>query len=152
MSIDTPGPFSVRLAPDGVSIPETPGGPILSSQQRALYYSLSVLDRGLGSMYLGAIMVLSYGANPDCLPLAAHGIRELMEKLPRRFNVPMIAQAEKLMDKVRELERSWNDALGKTKSHCGQSWAGAVDPPLAKFLDALGFFSSQSLFPKIVSQ
>lgn len=66
----------------------------LTGQQRALYEAL--LDLGsaakdenprMAKMYFGAVLVLRQIGNPDRLALAAHGLRELMEKMPRFLDV-----------------------------------------------------------------
>lgn len=54
-------------------------------------------------MYLGALDVLQHNGNPDRLALVAHGIRELIEKLPRFLDVP---STEKRGPGIREQARS----------------------------------------------
>ena len=60
----------------------------LSAQQRALYEALAEQDKRLAGIYLGSLLVLSQLENPDSLALAAHSLRELMEKLPKYRDLP----------------------------------------------------------------
>ncbi len=57
-------------------------------------------------MYLGAILVFGQRGNPDAIALAAHGLRELMEKLARHLNVPM-AQTSGVTAKVFEMSAKY---------------------------------------------
>ncbi len=82
----------------------------ISGKQRFLYEALSERDtqlaneqgKKLADMYLGALRVLADEHNPDRLPLAAHGIRELLEKLPRYLKVPTQAAAPKKLPSLKE--------------------------------------------------
>ena len=113
---------------------------VLSGQQRALYDALMEKDRRLANMYLGTLVVLSSNGNPDQLALAAHGLRELMEKAARSLNVPTEAHQEKLKDKVVNLENRWTRTLQNTKCHHDQNWVGIIDTPLCNLLQEVGGF------------
>jgi hypothetical protein len=106
----------------------------LSGQQRALYEALSEKDERLAGMYLGSLLVLRQTENPDLLALAAHGLRELMEKLPRYFDLPVGTKPPSLKVKVLELTRSWGNAVKNSKCGENPSWSGVIDSPLRKFL------------------
>ena len=54
---------------------------VLADQQVRLLRALQSKDDSLAAMYLGALRVLSDCDNQDRFSLAAHGIRELMEKI-----------------------------------------------------------------------
>jgi hypothetical protein len=56
---------------------------ILPEQQLALYKALLRKHDVLAQMYYGAIKVLTDIDNPERYALAAHDMRELMEKLPK---------------------------------------------------------------------
>jgi len=112
----------------------------LSGQQRAMYESLLGKDPTLARIYLGALMVFISRSNPDFLALSAHGLRELMEKLPQFVDVEIKARKEKLGEKVRSLEQSWLSAVSKTKCYNSQKWCGEIDSPLARFLGRAGGF------------
>jgi hypothetical protein len=112
----------------------------LSGQQSALYGALSKKDQNLANMYMGTLIVLNHNENPDHLALAAHGIRELMEKLPEFVNVPIRAQSESLKSEVRNLEQIWLFTLEKSQSYNNQIWEGDIDPRLHKLLKKLHLF------------
>jgi hypothetical protein len=87
-----------------------PAGLVLGGQQQALLTALIELDPQLGVMYLGGLHVLHQDGNPDREALAAHAIRELMEKLPQFVDVPTREKVKKpasLGVKVRELGDAW---------------------------------------------
>jgi hypothetical protein len=115
---------------------------ILQPQQDALHRALSNTAAKLGTMYMGALVVLDQGSNPDRFALAAHGIRELMEKLPTYLDLPMQAHSESLKSKVREIEDCWGRASGSSMCHKNGDWGGTVDQPLQKFLRSLQSFFS----------
>jgi hypothetical protein len=126
----------------------TPGATVeaatraLSGQQLALYRALAEKSERLASMYYGALLVLGSAANPDRFALAAHGLRELMEKLPSHLDVAMPAHGEKLMTKIREVENAWNFVVNSGGWNSPPSaWQGSIDKPLRKLLTKLdGFF------------
>ena len=76
----------------------------LLPHQRALLKALETKDKALGSMYYGALKVMNDNGNPDRFALAAHSIRELMEKLPYYLELRLKATKETLKEKVRQLE------------------------------------------------
>lgn len=59
----------------------------LSGSENQLHRALSDKDPRIGKMYLGSLMALADESNPDRLPLAAHDLRELMEKMPEYMDV-----------------------------------------------------------------
>jgi len=83
----------------------------LTNQQNALHDALTRNDVDLGNMYLGTLFVLAQTENPDRLALAAHGIRELMDKIPYYFDIQITAQKESLKPKVNEIETEWNKTI-----------------------------------------
>ncbi len=112
----------------------------LSGQQQALYNALLEKDQGLTKMYYGALIMINHNNNPDHLALAAHGIRELMEKIPAFVDVQIKAQTESLKVKVFELENSWVATLRNTKCYKSQKWSDQIDMPLSKLLERLYAF------------
>lgn len=117
----------------------------LSGQQQALYNALLEKDQGLTNMYYGALMMLNHNSNPDNLALAAHGVRELMEKIPVFVDVQIKAQTESLKGKVLELENFWTATLRKTKCYKSQKWSGQIDVPLLECSKDFTYFLSGSL-------
>lgn len=85
---------------------------VLTGQQRVLAAALREKDQQVETMYLGALHVFQQPANPDRLALAAHAVRELMEKLPEHLDVPSHDKPSKrqpsLNVKVRELADQWS--------------------------------------------
>ena len=95
-----------------------------SEQQELLRRVLAERDIQAETIYVGALMVLSDDTNPDRLAMAAHGIRELIEKLPKYFNLPM-AEREKMGDKLAPVRAAWSKALpelDKEKPLPGALW------------------------------
>jgi hypothetical protein len=112
----------------------------LSGHQRAILLELSAKDQRLGAIYLGTHHVLGQRENPDRLPLAAHGIRELIEKLPlySRVDVPVaedsgLKQPPKppgLTQKVQDLSEHWSRVGTPPKR--GDEVSGALQRFLGK--------------------
>lgn len=119
-----------------------PRGLNLLPQQSALQKALEQRDHRLGRYYLGALWVLADKDNPDRIHLAAHGIRELMEKLPEYLDVPSEAQREALKPMVREVEDSWSAVRARSACFSSGKWDGAIDGPLRKLLVQLDAFFS----------
>jgi len=112
----------------------------LSGQQSALYRALLEKDQKLADMYMGTLIVLNHNENPDHLAHAAHGVRELMEKLPSFVNVPIKAQSESLKSKIIELEKIWLTTLEKSQSYNNPIWEGDIDSRLHTLLNKLHLF------------
>jgi hypothetical protein len=85
-------------------------------------------------MYLGALWVHGQDGNPDRLALAAHGLRELMEKLPMYLDLPIATKPPSLKDKVRGLAQSWGNCAKNSTCGGNPGWSGAIDGSLRKFL------------------
>lgn len=113
---------------------------VLSGQQRTLFRALAKKDSELAKMYYGAIHVLSDNKNPEALPLAAHAIREMMEKIPEIIDVPVKAQKENLKGKIREVEDFWKRATTNSQCYDQGQWCGKIDGSLRKLLARLGKF------------
>jgi hypothetical protein len=85
-------------------------------------------------MYFGVLHVLSSNSNPDRFALAAHGIREIMEKIPSYMDLPVKVRSATLTDKFRELDKSWVFACTGSNCKASNEWMGNIDGPLKKFL------------------
>jgi len=121
----------------------------LSHQPRLLYQELARRSPELARIYLGALMVFS-SANPDRLALAAHGFRELIEKVPRRLGGVQTGH-ESMTEQARKLQESWRQTCGTSKCH-QDSWKGEIDEPLRNLLTTLGRFVDwldQSRLPRM---
>jgi hypothetical protein len=116
------------------------GGPRFGDQQIVLGSVLQEKRPLLSGMYLGALYVLNAGNNPDRLALAAHGLRELMEKLTLYYNVPASPQSSmqkklpSLKEKVRQLQDHWQNVQKNSKCRSNPGWSGEIDKPLLRFL------------------
>lgn len=117
----------------------------LSGEQLALQRALREKDSSLAAMYYGVLLVLGQTENPDRFPLAAHGVREIMEKLPRYVELPepaagvdenpggMNSQAQALCDE-------WDRTIRNSQRRDSQGWAGEIDQPLRRLLKKLDGF------------
>ncbi|MHB8172964.1 MAG: hypothetical protein ACYDFU_00695 [Nitrospirota bacterium] len=84
-----------------------------SSRQRALLMALGERSTLLAEMYYGALKVLADGNNPSKLPLSAHGIRELMEKLPTELGIKVKIDSAGIKVRVENLKRIYDNCKGR---------------------------------------
>ena len=119
--------------------PEIKSALKLSGHQRALLESLTERDCSLARMYLGTIEVLESG-NSNQFALAAHGIRELIEKLPSSLEVDQPSQKQHLRSKVGNIAEDWKRAKKNSMCHKIGSWNGEIDSSLKRFLKRTGEF------------
>ncbi len=110
------------------------------AREKALKKCLDDKSRRLSSMYYGALETLRDSQNPDRFALAAHGLRELMEKLPSEIEVDMPAHRQNMGEKVRELFKQWEKAKEITKCRANGSWQGPIDSHLGNFLGKVETF------------
>ena len=122
------------------SVDRQSGRQNLSGQQYALYRALLEKDKGLADIYLGAMTVLGQTGNPDELALAAHGLRELIEKIPALVDVKIKAQREGLKAKVREIEGHWEKTVEESECIQNTRWVGEIDRHLSNLLERLKNF------------
>jgi len=80
--------------------------PNLEPQQKVLYQKLNEEKYFLAKIYIGGLHVLQQKDNPDQLSLAAHSLRELMEKIPLYADI-RIKPPVSLGAKVREIYDIW---------------------------------------------
>jgi hypothetical protein len=81
-------------------MPEPPVRIELSGERLALYEALFRRSERIARMYLGAHYALPGGLNPERFAVAAHCVRELMEKVPEIVAVSTPAHSERLGAKV----------------------------------------------------
>lgn len=128
----------------------------MSARQWMIFTALSSKHARLAAMYAGACHVLVSG-NPDHLALAAHDIRELIEKLPDHVDVPAAAESDKLKqpskppslkEKVNALAQQWRPIASGIEN------APEIDGRLKRFHNKLqDFFEWFELdFPTRVAQ
>jgi hypothetical protein len=113
---------------------------ILLGQQFDLYKALLRKHGDLAQIYYGAIKVLTDVDNPDRFALAAHDIRELMEKIPNYIDVETKAHNEKLGDKVLLLKEHWHKTCSKTTCVIDGAWNREIDESLASQLQEFESF------------
>lgn len=135
-------------------VPTTIGGARLSRSQRALDKKLSDIDEkrieerqgayGLSRIYRGAIYAMDDLANVDRFAHAAHGFRELMEKLARSIPSAQVPSSKgippTLRAMVQEMGKAWEKAKRNTKNLNGGKWEGVIDSHTAKLLGFLEEF------------
>lgn len=106
----------------------------LDGPQQTLYEALVTRSPELGRIYFGALLTLRQTDNPDRLAQAAHGLRELMEKLPKYLNLPIENKPLSLKEKVRRLAERRDRAIKSSSSRDGSVWRGEIDDHLQRFL------------------
>ncbi len=104
---------------------------ILPRQQR-LYEALVAISPALAAMYLGALVVLGDTQNPDRFALSAHGIRELVDNMPRHLGVKVVYLGQKLSDKVGEINRGWT-SIRPRLADCNSGSQLSIDEEIASF-------------------
>ena len=111
----------------------------LAPTQQVLFEALVDKRAPLGEWYRAAIAVMNDDGLPDRLSLAAHALREIMEKLPGE-NVDRGAD---LPSKVRDLRPPWERACQERR---GDTWNGDVNDALREFLVVMqAFFEGQAV-------
>jgi hypothetical protein len=113
----------------------------LTPTQQRLYEALIQRRADLGEWYRAAIAVINDTGLPDRFSLAAHALREVMEKLPG--DGISVDRGADLPTKVRNLHPPW-DRAHEENQRCGGAWNGAITEPLREFLTAMqAFFDGQ---------
>jgi len=109
--------------------------PGLEPLQNELYYALREKSEELAQMYLGAVQVFNQNNNPNRVNFAAHGIREMMGRLPKVIDVPINDGAkQRLGDFVTNLRQGWAKMCKKNGWPGDPKWDGQIDGDLKKFL------------------
>jgi hypothetical protein len=122
------------VAPRSADALEEPlGGLRLEARQRRLLEALEAKDRLLGDLYRSGLEILDRDDLPDHAALVSHEFRELMEKLPKSFDLP-VRRPLQLRVRVRELAASLDRAKEVSGSHDGERWDGPIDDALRGFL------------------
>jgi hypothetical protein len=91
--------------------PETESRVEQPPQRKRLLEALGGVDQGIADMYDGATRMIDDIDFPDGLSLGAHAMRELMEKLPKIFDVPA-GQNFSLRNRIDGLQRVFAGHLG----------------------------------------
>lgn len=113
----------------------------LTPTQKRLYEALTERRVDLGEWYLASIAIMNDHGLPDRLSLAAHALREVIEKLPA--DTISVDRSADLPTKLRNLRPSW-DLAYQENQRFGGSWNGEISEPLRDFLTGVGaFFEGQ---------
>jgi hypothetical protein len=78
----------------------------LKPHQVALFKVLVAQDEAIARIYAGAIKARLSEDNPDHISQCCHSIRELIDNIPKYFNVP-VERTDKLGNKVDALHAAW---------------------------------------------
>ena|ERR1035437_10278853 len=78
----------------------------LEERQLALLGVLIGKDNSVARMYIGALMARASEENPDYLSQACHSVRELIDNLPKYFQVT-VKRTGSLKDQVISLQSAW---------------------------------------------
>lgn len=111
----------------------------ITGSQRALFKALHAKSEDIAQMYLGALYALDQHSNPDRLALAAHDIREMLEKLPAAVGI--VPQKPDTVAQCQKFEAKWRRHALKSNTHDNGNFAGEIDEQLLRFLiEAKSFF------------
>lgn len=108
------------------------GGFQLVRRQQTLVSVLDDRNPDATAIYVGALRVLADSSNPDRLALGAHAIRELMNLIPRYFELPIEEKDDSLGNKVHALSDAWRQEQSRSRP--------PGDPFSAKFVGQLAAF------------
>jgi len=114
----------------------------LSDQQRRLIDALDAKDALLGSLCRDGLDLLQREELPHHPVIVSHVFRELMDKLPRAFDVPV--HSVQLREALRGLAESLQRAKNQSHSHTDDGWDGDIDDPLRDFLSEAGQLFDQA--------
>jgi hypothetical protein len=112
----------------------------LTERQRAVAHSLHEKDCLFGDMYLGGLRVLADQSNQDRFALAAHALRELMEKLSRSGANGVKGLDDHLKSRNDKLKSNWEKDVKQTQCFREGSWKGEIDAPLRRVLNQVAEF------------
>jgi hypothetical protein len=111
---------------------------VLTPTQQSLYEAVADRRNDVAVCYHAAVVILDDDVMPDRLALAAHALRELMEKLPGdEMAVDMGAD---LNTKVNALRPPWEGAVAEEEQRGGEQWGNGIGAALRTFLGAVGEF------------
>jgi hypothetical protein len=107
-----------------------------TGRQQLIYGSLIQKSQGLADLYEAGLRVYWNERYPARLILAAHSVRELIDGLPKAFDLPIPVNPALITDQVNALEAIWGNAL-RSGCHQNGEWTGTIDGPLRKLLQKL---------------
>jgi hypothetical protein len=107
----------------------------MPQERRVLLDALRERDGRLGTIYQAVVFLTTAEDLPDQLSLAAHAIREFMERLPVALDLP-VEDKGSLLNHVDDLAVSLGRAEETSACRTTDGWSGAIDKPLERVLDA----------------
>jgi hypothetical protein len=114
----------------------------LAAPRQELFIAIARQRADIAACYHAAIVVLNDEHLPDRLSLAAHALRELLEKLPN--DAMAVDTGADLNTKVNELRKPWEDVVAEEQAQQGAPWSHGVGKALRTFLDAVtNFFKAR---------
>lgn len=120
-------------------MPDQPDGRLaLTPTQQELHQSLSEKRPDVAVSYRAAVVILNDAVLPDRLALAAHALRELMEKLPS--DGVAIDTGADLNTKVNALRPRWDEAAAEDGARGAEPWSNEIGGALRAFLIAVAEF------------
>ena len=105
----------------------------LSDLRRRLLEALNAAGEMLGNTYQSGLELLQREDLPDQVVIVAHEFRELMEKLPRVFDLPVQTSVQ-LRPRLRGLATALQRAQVESRSYTSDGWGGEIDHSLRTFL------------------
>jgi len=106
---------------------------VLSGRQKALFQQLLKKSEELANYYLGAVYAFNQKNNPDYLAHSAHGLRELIEKLPQIVGI--VPNKPDVSGKFSQLASKWVNQALKSDCYSGEVFSGDIDDKLLRFLN-----------------
>lgn len=108
-----------------------------SPLQTELVAALLEKSKDAANIYIGAILTFQTKWNPDRIALTAHGIRELIDKLPTFIDVPLVDEDRQRLNHFADaLTVVWNKMI-ENKRWPGETkppWNGEIDNDLRRVL------------------
>lgn len=104
--------------------------------QNELYQALVERRQDCGTYYLSALTALNDTSLPDRMALAAHALRELMEKLP----IETFDSVTDLNQRVNGLRPFWEEARKECQATENAPWVGEIGEALRSFLETVQQF------------
>jgi hypothetical protein len=118
----------------------------LGPTQQELFKALADKRAEIAVSYQAAVAIINDDVLPDRIALAAHALRELMEKLPNDGTT--IDMGADLNTRVNALRTRWEDAVAEDGVSGGECWGNGLGAALRAFLGAVSeFFKGRDAIP-----
>ncbi len=112
----------------------------LSDREFAVYEALNRTAPECADRYLSAVQALAAN-NVERFVLAAHALRELLDKLPSVVGVEVDRASFDYRSRVGNLRTDWDRAIQNSdRTEDGTSWEGYIDHPLRRLLKRIRVF------------